>query len=271
MQNKIYCSTGCLISRKNNRNWRLLKDWHTKISADAFEFMMLDSYYGQEKEIVNELLSCGMSFPVLHLNKEIGTLISDGYYEDALYMLSKDLAFASSLGSERAVLHLWGGVTSDSRFERNLEACSAVLEAAHDSGIEILIENVPCSASDPLTRWAMISEKFPNQKFIFDTRFGGLHDQLSKFASSEMVDNGSVLHLHISDYTGPVMSFAALRPILHPHEGIIDFESFFSSIKMRYHGTLTLEAPVVREDGSSDLDKLNNTLDFIKMSLNQRK
>ena len=268
MQNKIYCSTGCLISRKNNRNWRLLKDWHSKIASDAFEFMMLDSYCGQEKNISDELISCGMSFPVFHLNKEIGTLISDGFSKEAIKLLSKDLTFALSLGSERAVLHLWGGVTSDSKFERNLETCSAVLDAANDAGIEILIENVPCSSSDPLTRWTMLNEKFPELKFIFDTRFGGLHDQLKQFEDSDMLDNGSVMHMHISDYTGPVMSFTALRPILHPHEGIIDFESFFSSIKMRYHGTVTLEAPVVLKDGTADLEKLNNTLDFIKMSLN---
>ncbi|NLZ37527.1 MAG: hypothetical protein GX897_08680 [Clostridiales bacterium] len=267
MKNMFYCSTGCLISRKNNRNWRLLKEWHKDIAVDAFEFMMLDSFYGHEEEISDELLFDGMQFSVFHLNKEIGTFISDGFSEKAINLLSKDLTFASSLKSKRAVLHLWGGITSDSRFERNLEACPAILNSALSAGIEILIENVPCTTSDPLTRWEQIKENFPDFKYLFDTRFGGHHCHLDQFHASEWINKGLVSHLHISDFSGPPMNFAAMRPILHPGEGIIDFKSFFSSIKNIYCGTVTLESPVVREDGSADLKKLNNTLDFIKSSL----
>ena len=265
MRHKIYCSTGCLLSRANGRDWRLLEKWFDKIDCDGFELLFLDTFDDQLEEIAAGILKTGMRVPAVHLDKDIGTLISDGNAEKAFDMFCRECETAAKLGAGIAVLHLWGGFTSDSRFEdRNFPFCEKLLSAAEKYGITIAAENVPCSSADPLKHWSVLKSNYPQLKYIFDTRFAALHGQLYDFASSDMVNDGSVIHMHISDFTGPQMSFRALRPILHPGEGIIDFQRFFSLLSGRYKGSVTLESPVIASDGSVDLKKLNRTLKYIR-------
>ncbi|MCR5262685.1 MAG: sugar phosphate isomerase/epimerase [Clostridiales bacterium] len=265
MRHNIYCSTGCLLSMANKRDWRLLEGWHEKIRCDGFEFLFLDTFEGHFGEIADDLRRIGLKIPVVHLDKDIGTLLSDGEESRALEMLRAECELASRLGSSLAVLHLWGGYTSDRRFyNRNVKACGRITDIADDFGMTIAVENVPCSAEDPLTHWKTLMEDFPKLRFIFDTRFAALHGQIYDFASSDGISDGRVVHMHISDFTGPRMSFRALRPVLHPGEGIIDFERYFSLINGRYAGSVTLESPVVAADGSVDIGRLNRSLDYLR-------
>ena len=268
MRHNIYCSTGCLLSRANGRDWRLLKKWCPDVECDGFEFLLLDTFNGRLGEIAAELSDTGIVFPTVHLDKDIGTLLSDGLTDKAFDIFCRECEFARKIGAKIAVLHLWGGLTSDSMFaERNIKTCGRLISEAEKSGLTIAIENVPCSSSDPLSHWAAVRESYPGLRYIFDTRFAALHGQLYDFAASETVDDGSVIHMHISDFAGPRMSFRALRPILHPGEGIIDFPRYFRLIKGRYAGSVTLESPVIALDGSVDLNKLNRTLRYIRDNL----
>ena len=271
MRHKIYCSTGCLLSRANNRDWRLLEGWHEKIRCDGFEFLFLDTFEGHYAEIADNFKRIGIKIPAVHLDKDIGTLLSDGEEERALDMLKRECELSSELGASLAVLHLWGGITSDSRFyDRNIKACRRIADITGGFGITTAIENVPCSAEDPLSHWKTVNEAEPRLKFIFDTRFAALHGQLYDSAASGLAGMGDVVHMHISDFTGPRMSFRALRPILHPGEGIIDFPRFFSLLGGRYGGSVTLESPVIDSEGGVDLGKLNETLEYIRNNIDKR-
>ena len=42
---KILCSTGALIGKPNNRDYKLLEPLSQNLSCDGFEFMMYNSWY----------------------------------------------------------------------------------------------------------------------------------------------------------------------------------------------------------------------------------
>ena len=70
-------------------------------------------------------------------------------------------------------------------------------------------------------------------------------------------------HVHVSDFGGGYRDFSALRPILHPGEGTVDFPLFASLLDaMDYRGGVTLESPVMGE-GGWDTDKLCATLRYL--------
>lgn len=283
MNNKICCSTGCIIEKSNGYDWRLILKYADQIDADAFELMMLRAFYGHEREISDSLCRAGIEFPILHTDKDVGTLISrggNGDLDEAVRLFSANCDFAAMLGAKLLVLHLWGGLDSDKHFERNTAAFPILLEAAEKRSLTIAVENVPCaSAADPsfdpktanpLSHWDALEKLYPEARFIFDTRFGAFHRQLDEFCGSKRIESGKVVHMHVSDFSGPPLDFSTLRPILHPHEGIIDFEKFFASVVGRYDGTVTLESPVLASSGFVDIGKLNGTLGFLRDSL-QRK
>ena len=67
--------------------------------------------------------------------------------------------------------------------------------------------------------------------------------------------------MHISDFNG-IRGGYYIRPILHPGEGVTDFERFFELFR-NYNDTITLESPVMSEDGL-DIEKLNKSLEYLK-------
>lgn len=269
MHNRLFCSTGCLIGRENNRDWRLIPHYARAIDVSGFEFMMLENYYGQFDDIANTLNRSGYVFPVLHSDKLIGNLLGEddaSSKAEALRRFDLNCSLARSIGSRRVVLHLWGGPISDSVVWRNIAAFGEIKEIAAKYGVTPLVENIPCTTENPLDHWDEIAARYPDTKFIFDTRFGGLHRQNGRFAYGGRAVDSSVTHMHISDYMGLPREFKAMRPILHPGEGIVDFELLFGALRGRYTGTVTLESPVLSENGI-DLAKLNHTLHYIEDKL----
>ena len=52
---------------------------------------------------------------------------------------------------------------------------------------------------------------------------------------------------------------------LHPGEGRIEFEAFFRELEeVRYKGTFTIESSSVNEDGAINLEKLNESLKYLR-------
>ena len=71
-------------------------------------------------------------------------------------------------------------------------------------------------------------------------------------------------HVHINDYAGEYKEWKKLRS-LHPGEGRIGFEAFFRDLEeVRYKGTFTIESSSVNEDGAINLEKLNESLKYLK-------
>ena len=69
---KVLCSTGALIGRPNNRDYRLIKEYAPKLNCDGFEFMMYSTWYNQVDKLIEELTKSKLHFPVMHCEKHIG-------------------------------------------------------------------------------------------------------------------------------------------------------------------------------------------------------
>lgn len=269
---RLYCSTGTIISKYNGFDYTLMNTVLTPIvrelSLDGCEFMMLTVFYEKFDEIVSYMEKVGMTFPVLHSDKEIGVLLGTGKEEDdreALRRFAANCAFARRLSADRIVIHLWGGLVSDKNSTHNISMIPAICDIAEKHGVTPLIENIPCAAADPISHWEEINALDSRARFIYDTRFGEFHRQNPDIPRHPFFKSGLVEHMHISDFLGEKGDFTRLRPILHPGEGQIDFHRIFSDIEENgYRGSITLESPVVFEDGSLDTDKLRRTLSFIK-------
>ncbi len=274
---EILASTGTLVGRLNGYDItlvsRILPPLMTDGLIEGVELMMLNSYYDRMESVAKEWLSAGISFPVLHCEKDVGTLFSDAgahlaagdteassfAVSRALMLFRKNCEMAAMVAAPRMVLHLWGGKNSDYHLAYNRSALTRCLAITKEYGIRLLIENIPSAHRDPLANWRTLLPMEEGVGFIYDTRFGNLHRQMEKIWADEEIA-AHIEHVHISDHLGAERDFSTLRPILHPGEGMIDFERFAAILDAkRYGGTVTLESPVIME-GGADADKLRRTL-----------
>ncbi len=266
MNNKIYCSTGTIVGRVNDFNYRLFTENHKSIRADGFELMMVKAYYPILSELCREIDRVGADIAVVHAEKEIGGFLSEtdtDILKRAFSEFETNCKVGEALGARKIVFHLWSAPSSDTRFENNLSTLPYLCEIADKNSIELLIENVPCVSKDPFTHLSEIDEKFPKVRFIFDTRFGAFHEQTNAFLSSPWLANGKIAHIHFSDYIGPAHDFSSLRPIPHLGKGLVGFDKIMPIISGKYSGSITLESPEIRKDASG-IDKINADLEYIK-------
>ena len=265
---KIYCSTGALVGRVNNNDYSLiikhLPNLKEKGLIDGAEFMFAHCFYDQLDDIYNTIFNKGIDFDVIHCDKEIGIMLSecdDSISEQALALLKINCEFGKKIGAKKGVFHLWGSTKSDSRIEYNISVLPRIIEIFNQYEIMLLIENIPCTCHSCLQNWIEIQKSFPDINFIFDTRFGAFHDEINATLSSDIF--GKVKHIHISDYSSFPKDFSKIRPILHPREGVIDFDKLFNGLKeASYHESFTLESPVMSEKGI-DIEKLEKSLIYL--------
>lgn len=267
--NRLYASTGTFIGRANGFDFTIIAKKAPDISSDGFELMMLPAWYGRLQEAARVLKSAKVYTPVMHFDKEIGNLLSLGEVEESKRLFSVNCAFANSVGAHRGVLHLWGGMPSDCAFGVNASALPFFYAKAKEYDIEIMVENIPCRMKTPLERLREIKAEHKNATFVFDTRFAAFSGEIDSFFNAGDMWNGAISHIHISDYNGKSAEKGLIRPILHPGEGVIDFEDFFERLP-RYRGTVTLESPVLSAEGDIDVNKLNATLSYLKRKLSER-
>ena len=280
-RNDLYCSTGTTVSRRNGYNFHLVTSLFPQLQEqgiiDGAEFMMIPAYYPQMKDVADEWLGEGLTFPVIHCEKEVGTLLSDAadakaageseaadvLLRQALDDFKKNCEMGAMAGSRRMVFHLWGGLNSDGHVAYNISVLPQLAEIVRPYGIRLLIENVPCTTNDPLTNWESMSAHFDKCGLIFDTRFGFFHRQIEKIWQADDI-YPRIEHLHIGDIRGEEKDFTTLRPIYHPCEGMVDFQSVAKRLwEVGYSGTVTLESPVAT-DGGADGEKLKASLIYIR-------
>lgn len=266
---KLYCSTGAIISLKNNRNYRLIKEFAPHIHCDGFEFLMYDSWYEEWEQIAEYLSNTDVDFPVFHVEKQVGELISrneTGDIEQAYKLFEINCKMAKMLGAKRLVLHLWGGLPSDRNISINIEQFAILREIAARYDLLLMVENVPCNHENPLAHLTRLKNAYPDISFTFDTKFAQFHRELDTAFEEEYqwLWNGAVQHVHINDYAGEYKEWKKLRS-LHPGEGRIEFEAFFRELEeVRYKGTFTIESSSVCEDGTINLEKLNKSLKYLR-------
>lgn len=269
-----------MVGHENGFNYKravdVLKDLRDRNVILGGELMMLKFYYDKQDDVVDCVRASGVPFPVIHCEKGVGTDLSHaaflehiGDYRGADELLERTLdtyrlncGFGEAIGAKMMVLHLWGGEDSDSHIRYNCDKLSELFAVAASHGIRLLIENVPSTTNDPLANWHRACDAHPGCGLIFDTRFATLHDQVKETLTDPLVKY-NLSHIHISDFVGGYRNFSALRPILHPLEGVVDFDLISTLLhEIDYNGTITLESPVINGN-DIDVVKLEKSLRFI--------
>ena len=267
---KILCSTGALLGKSNNRDYKLLKELSTKLTCDGFEFMMYTAWYEEVEALITALKEMQLYIPVMHCEKHIGEAISKGEFDEAYRRFDINCYIAGEIGAESIVVHLWDGITSDAHFENNLAAYGKLKDIADKYGIKLLIENVVCNQENPMKHWCELKERFPEVHFVFDTKMAAFHSQMDLLydeAYQWLWMDKHICHYRVNDYAGGYKEWEKLRT-LPIGQGHIDFDRFFEFIhKIGYKGTFTLEATALDRNGVIDIDMLNKQFEFIRNAM----
>lgn len=267
----VLCSTGAMITRFNGRDPRLLREFYPRLEADGIEFMVYPSWDGCLFEIIEAVRGIqreiGMNIPVLHADKRIGELLSEGgegALPEARSRLENNLRIADMLGAGLVVLHLWGGKASDYQIERNISVLGDYMRLADKAGVILTVENVVCADRTPLTHLNTIMDEYPDALFTVDTKMAEFNGELKETVACDRLWDGRTRHLHVNDYGGGVKDFSDLR-VLHMGEGHVDFKPFFERVATSgYEGYMTVESSSVRPDGTVDFEKLNGTVNKLR-------
>lgn len=267
-------STGAMIGRPNGRNIRLLDNLIPKLNCDGLEFMFYSNWYENPGEILNYLKTVSLPIPVVHCQKTVGELITEGKDTEAIRNFTVNADIAAGVGAKKMVLHLWNGVISDSNFNNNARMYGKLREIASNRGVDLLVENVLCNIATPMTRWLELRQMYPDIHFIFDTKMAVFHDELKLIYDKDyswLFDEGHIKHFHVNDYGGGYMTWEDLR-VLPVGAGKIDFKPFYRLInELKYDDTLTIEATAMQKDGSVNTDMLNKCIEDIKRGLEENK
>ena len=267
--NRVLCSTGAIITRRNNRDYKLLRTIVPQLACDGLEFMMYESWYEGHIEALKQTLA-GYSVPVFHMTKHIGEYISLGNMTDAVHLFRADCELAAAIGAKLLVLHLWSGRASDHHIDRNIAAYPVLRAIAEEYGLLLSVENVVCNTRDPLTHMRALADKYPDIAFTFDTKMAAFHSQEEELYKPENAWLWPhIRHFHVNDYAGGHMDWANLS-VRQLGMGHIDFDRFFAFVRgMGYTGDFTCEATAVGEDGSIRYDEMNASLERIRKEVSE--
>ena len=257
---RILCSTGALITRRNNRDYNLLREIVPQMKCDGLEFMMYHSWHIGRTDFLRDVLA-DFRVPVYHMTKQIGEWISRGDMADAVHLFRADCELAKAIGSHLLVLHLWSGQASDQHIERNIAAYPVLRDIAEEYGLLLTVENVLCNTRDPMTHMRALVDAYPDIAFTFDTKMAAFHSQEEALYQPENAWLWPrIAHFHVNDYAGGHMDWANMR-VRQLGQGHIDFARFFAFVRgMGYTGDFTCEATAVAEDGTIRYDEMNASL-----------
>ena len=266
---RILCSTGAIITRKNNRDYTLLPAIVPRMHCDGVEFMMYESWYrspaGDEGHIETlKKTLADFNVPVFHMIKHIGEYVSLGNMAEAVALFRADCGLAAAIHAELLVLHLWSGQASDQHIERNIAAYPELRAIAEEYGLLLTVENVLCNTRDPMTHLRALAEAYPDIAFTWDTKMAAFHSQEEALYQPENAWLWPhIRHFHVNDYAGGHMDWPNLS-VKQLGQGRIDFDKFFAFVRgMGYTGDFTCEATAVNDDGSIRYAEMNHSLEHI--------
>ena len=280
--NKVFCSTGALLGRPNNRDYRLLKGFSDRLNCDGFELMVYDTWYPEIDELIETIKGYKLNIPVVHCEKALSEKLAGArvWFENGQYPYEEmspeedkesvkkaikefklNLRIAGELGADRMVFHLWNGMVSDKRIERNIERFGTLKDMAGEANIELLVENVICNTNDPLTNINLVKKAYPDTSYVYDTKMAEFHGQTMDLFNEKndwMLKEGHIKHLHVNDYNGGVLDWGNFS-VLPIGKGHVDFDSFFSKLKnYGYTGDYTVESTAFDKTGTVDTQMLND-------------
>ncbi len=275
MRIPVYASTGAFVTRKNNRNYHLIGPVGEKMLADGFEFLMFDSWNDEIKEIRKYLNSTGLSFPVLHMDKSVGEILSEkgtGGENESMRLFERDLETALAIGSKTLVLHLWNGRHSDAHFEESLPIARKFNDLSKSAGVTLAIENVIPKTELSVDRLIAMSEFDESLHFTYDTKMAHLKNENPLLAYEKylpLLTDKKIVHFHMND-SDPNLYYDGRLQVLHMGEGTVGFEAIFRLIhETNFSGTVTVESTSVERDGTPQIEKMNKSLVAIRSALNR--
>jgi len=263
---KLLCSSGCMCTMRNGRDYRLIESAMGEICCDGLEFMMYGSWYDTWRQVLADMKAMRLNIPTFHVEKRVGERITLGETEEARRCFRINCEMAAELGAEKLIMHLWDGRPSDGNFVQNAAEYGVLNDIAREFGLVLTVENVVCLYNDPLKNLTALHGMYPDIAFTYDFKMAQFHDQVQRTFDEEhkWLWNGPVRHVHFSDIDADPMDWTRLRS-LHPGEGRIDFGYVCQKLNgMNYDGYITIESTSVAEDGRIETEKLNNSLARIR-------
>jgi sugar phosphate isomerase/epimerase len=265
----VLCSTGAFTRVPHLTDHRAILRYGPGLPADGLEVMFHLGWYAQVERVTDDLLTTGLKFPAVHAEKSTGTAMGSADASEratGLERLQVNCQFANQIGAKLVVLHLWGLPGSDEHIERNLATLGPCLDIAEEAGVQLAVETIPCARADPLTHIRRAMEQDARCMIALDTEFLAQHQQLEEALTAAWLwKDGRVRHVHIKDYDGQAATPDGYRRYLHPGEGHIDFARFFAALQNQgFDGAISLEASVVNQDNSIDVEKLKKSMNRLK-------
>jgi sugar phosphate isomerase/epimerase len=244
----------------------------SSLPIDGVEIMYYPEWTTRIEEIATDLLTSGLRFPALHVEKNAApALLSEDASErdQGRAWLAGSCHLGKLVGAQVAIFHLWGTPGSDEQIERNLAILSECIDIAQAYDMELAIETIPCVKSTPLDVIQQVLERDSRSRIALDTEFLAIHGQVEQaLDASWLWYPGLVRHIHLKDYDGQQYTADGYRRYLHPGEGTLDFARIFACLKQQqFDGNLSLEASVVNPDGTRDSAKLQQSLEHLRALL----
>ena len=269
---QLLCSTGTFSRFPNFTDYHALLTYGPQLDVEGFELMFYPAWYPHLKRIADDLGKSRLNIPVMHSEKNIGVALGNpepATRAQGVQWLEDNCRLAHSLGTRVLVLHLWGWPELDDHLEYNLQPLHECLDIATRYGLELAIETIPCRLADPLHNIHRALEHDQRCRVALDTEFLAQHQQLQEvFLANWLWKTGHVCHVHIKDFDGQAFLPDGNRKYLHPGEGHIDFTRFFTDLKhCGFHGSVSLEAPVIDAEGNVNIAKLQKSLSMMRQFL----
>lgn len=272
---RVLCSSGALARGPNPVDAGRVEQYGPQLRADGLEIMIYGAWYGRLDEVAERFRALDTPMPVTHGEKSIGPdLVANGRAnrDRALARFAANCRFTRAIGADTCVLHLWGLPDADTLVERQLEDLPLLLDISDQHGVILAVEAIPCTVSTPLDVVHRVLETDSRARVAIDTEFLGMHDQLETVFDPEtdvwLWAPGNVAHVHIKDFNGPIIDDSGRRRYLHPGEGSIDFPAWFARLAERgYAGSISLETPVCRPDGTLDSDRAERSLTMLRKNV----
>jgi sugar phosphate isomerase/epimerase len=264
----LLCSTGAFSRYPDYTGYKAVLQYGPALEVHGFELMVYPSWYPEIEQIGTALKQSGLSFPAMHGEKSIGTLLGQpdpDERQQGIARLIDNFRLGRLLGTRLLVLHLWNWPELDDNLDNNLSVLQQCYDEATRYEIELAIETIPGRHYDPLTNIRRALTQDVRSHFALDTEFLANYQQLNTiFQTPWLWQDDRIHHVHIKDSNGnPFVN--GQRVYLHPGAGNIDFATFFQHLRATgFHGNLSLESPAITDDGQVLIQQLNASLNFIR-------